>query len=398
MFIEWLMFVIKVVTLAAIAAVPALMLIGSRLKEKKKKSELKIESEDDGDGTLTVVPLLKYQLSRKNFIKKALADTMVLTDDELRDEQEKAQNDGKLSKKSKKAKKKKEKELQKSEHEEMVKAETARQEKISKIRAEGTFCPRNLYVLDYDGDVKASGNDALRREIDAVLDCATAEDEVVLRLTSPGGMVNTYGLASSELVRIRERGIHLTVCVDEVAASGGYLMACVGEKIVAAPFAYIGSIGVVMSLPNFNKVLKKHDVDYEQITAGKYKRTVTVLGENTKEGIEKTQSELEAVHQRFKAVVSRYRQDLDIEKIATGEHWLAEDAKERGLVDEIMTSDDYIAARCELTSGSAVAISWDEQEKQSKLQKILKLFSAKALVSAVADELDKRMLSQKNLH
>ncbi len=398
MFIEWLMFVIKVITLVAFAAVPVLMLIGSRLKGKKKKSGLKIEGAEDEEGTLSIVPLLKYQLSRKKFITKALADTKILTDEELLEEQDKAQNDGKLSKKAKKAKKKKDKELEKTEREALVKAEMERQEKITKARAEGTFCPRNLYVLDYDGDVKASENDALRREIDAVLDCATKDDEVILRLTSPGGMVNTYGLASSELVRIRERGIHLTVCVDEVAASGGYLMACVAEKIIAAPFAYIGSIGVVMSLPNFNKVLKKYDVDYEQITAGKYKRTVTVLGENTKEGIEKTKSELEAVHLRFKAVVSRYRPSLDIENIATGEHWLAEDALERGLVDEIMTSDDYIAKQCELTSGSAVAISWDEQEKQSKLQKLLKLFSAKALVSAVADELDKRMLSQKNLH
>ncbi len=398
MFIEWLMFVIKVITLAVIAAVPALVLVGSKLKGKKKKSDLKIESEGDDEGHLSVTPLLKFQLNRKNFIKKALADTKVLSDDELKEEREKAKNEGKALKKATKAKKKKDKELQKEEHAEQVKAELTRQENIAKARESGTFCPRNLFVLDYNGDVKASGNEALRREIDAVLDCATAEDEVVLRLTSPGGMVNTYGLASSELVRVRERGIHLSICVDEVAASGGYLMACVGEKIIAAPFAYIGSIGVVMSLPNFNKVLKKHDVDYEQITAGKYKRTVTVLGENTKEGIEKTKNELEAVHMRFKAVVKRYRPQLDIEKIATGEHWLAEDARELGLVDEIMTSDDYIARRCELTSGSAVAISWDEQEKQSKLQKILKLFSAKALVSAVADELDKRMLSQNNLH
>lgn len=398
MFIEWLMFVIKVITLAVIAAVPALVLVGSKLKGKKKKSDLKIESEGDDEGHLSVTPLLKFQLNRKNFIKKALADTKVLSDDELKEERKKAENEGKALKKATKAKKKKDKELQKEEHAEQVKAELTRQENIAKARESGTFCPRNLFVLDYNGDVKASGNEALRREIDAVLDCATAEDEVVLRLTSPGGMVNTYGLASSELVRVRERGIHLTICVDEVAASGGYLMACVGEKIIAAPFAYIGSIGVVMSLPNFNKVLKKHDVDYEQITAGKYKRTVTVLGENTKEGIEKTKNELEAVHMRFKAVVKRYRPQLDIEKIATGEHWLAEDARELGLVDEIMTSDDYIARRCELTSGSAVAISWDEQEKQSKLQKILRLFSAKALVSAVADELDKRMLSQNNLH
>ncbi len=398
MFIEWLMFVIKVITLAVIAAVPALVLVGSKLKGKKKKSDLKIESDGDDEGHLSVTPLLKFQLNRKNFIKKALADTKVLSDDELKEEREKAKNEGKALKKATKAKKKKDKELQKEEHAEQVKAELTRQENIAKARESGTFCPRNLFVLDYNGDVKASGNEALRREIDAVLDCATAEDEVVLRLTSPGGMVNTYGLASSELVRVRERGIHLSICVDEVAASGGYLMACVGEKIIAAPFAYIGSIGVVMSLPNFNKVLKKHDVDYEQITAGKYKRTVTVLGENTKEGIEKTKNELEAVHMRFKAVVKRYRPQLDIEKIATGEHWLAEDARELGLVDEIMTSDDYIARRCELTSGSAVAISWDEQEKQSKLQKILKLFSAKALVSAVADELDKRMLSQNNLH
>lgn len=201
---------------------------------------------------------------------------------------------------------------------------------------------KTLYVLEFDGDVHAEQVKNLREEVSALLHIAEKGDEVLLKLTSPGGAVNSYGLAASQLVRIRDKGIPLTVAVDEVAASGGYLMACVANKIVAAPFAIVGSIGVVAEMPNFHKVLEKYNIDYEQFTAGEYKRTVSMFGQNTESAKEKFTEELNEIHLIFKDFVMQYRPSLDVETIATGEYWLAVKALELGLVDELKTSDSYI--------------------------------------------------------
>ncbi|MNO68921.1 putative protease SohB [compost metagenome] len=202
-----------------------------------------------------------------------------------------------------------------------------------------------VYVLDFDGDIKASATEHLRHEVTALLSMATPQDEVVLRLESGGGMVHGYGLAASQLARIREAGVPLTVCVDKVAASGGYMMACIGQKILSSPFAILGSIGVVAQLPNVHRLLKKHDIDFEVLTAGEYKRTLTVFGENTEKGREKFQEDLETIHEQFKGYVARYRPQLSIEEVATGEVWLGQVALGKQLVDEIRTSDEYLAAR-----------------------------------------------------
>ena len=201
---------------------------------------------------------------------------------------------------------------------------------------------KTLYVLEFDGDVHAEEVKNLREEVSALLHIADKNDEVLVKLTSPGGAVNSYGLAASQLVRIRDQGLNLTVAVDEVAASGGYLMACVANRIVAAPFAIVGSIGVVAELPNFHKVLEKYNIDYEQFTAGEYKRTVTMFGENTDEAKAKFKDELTEIHLVFKDFVHQYRPNLDIQTIATGEYWLAVKAFKLGLVDELKTSDAYI--------------------------------------------------------
>ncbi|WP_095093928.1 protease SohB [Pseudomonas sp. Irchel 3A5] len=202
-----------------------------------------------------------------------------------------------------------------------------------------------VYVLDFDGDIKASATESLRHEITALLTLATDKDEVVLRLESGGGMVHSYGLASSQLARIRQAGIPLTICIDKVAASGGYMMACIGDKIISAPFAILGSIGVVAQLPNVNRLLKKHDIDFEVLTAGEYKRTLTVFGENTEKGREKFQQDLDITHDLFKNFVANYRPQLAIDEVATGELWLGVAALDKQLVDELKTSDEYIGDR-----------------------------------------------------
>ena len=201
---------------------------------------------------------------------------------------------------------------------------------------------KRIYVLNFHGDIRASAVSSLREEITAVLTVATEKDEVFVRLESSGGVVHGYGLAASQLMRIREKNIPLTVAVDKVAASGGYMMACVGSRILAAPFAIIGSIGVIAQLPNFHKVLKKHDIDFEQFTAGEFKRTVTMFGENTREAKSKFREEIEDIHALFKDFIVQHRPDVDIVKVSTGESWPGTRALENKLVDELKTSDDYL--------------------------------------------------------
>lgn len=202
---------------------------------------------------------------------------------------------------------------------------------------------KRLFVLQFKGDISASATDSLRREITAILTLADpGKDEIALVLESPGGMVHGYGLAASQLERIRQKGIPLTICVDKVAASGGYMMACLGSRILAAPFAIVGSIGVVAQIPNFHRLLEKNDIDVEVLTAGEYKRTLTIFGKNTEAGRQKFVEELEDTHTLFKDFVKESRPALDIAKVATGEHWYGKRALELGLVDQLMTSDQYL--------------------------------------------------------
>lgn len=221
-----------------------------------------------------------------------------------------------------------------------------KQEKLAKQESKSDDAPEeitsNLFVIDFNGSMDASQVEGLRREITAIVQCAEKGDEVLVRLESPGGVVHGYGLAASQLQRLTKRDIPLTIAVDKVAASGGYMMACIANKIVAAPFAIIGSIGVIAQIPNFSKVLKKNDIDFEQVTAGQYKRTLTMFGENSDQDREKFQTEIDDVHGLFKNHVAKHRDQLDMEKVATGETWYGEQALDIGLVDELSTSDDWL--------------------------------------------------------
>lgn len=210
---------------------------------------------------------------------------------------------------------------------------------------------KRVYVIDFKGDIRATATTSLREEVSAVLAVASEDDQVLVRLENSGGTVHEHGLAASQLLRIKEKNIPLIISVDKVAASGGYLMACVASRIIAAPFAIVGSIGVIAQLPNFNRFLEDKGVDFEQITAGRYKRTVTMFGKNTDEDRGKLKEEIEDVHELFKMQILGHRPQIDIERIATGEHWYGTRALELGLIDEIRTSDDFLseaAAECDL--------------------------------------------------
>lgn len=201
---------------------------------------------------------------------------------------------------------------------------------------------KRVFVLNFVGNIKASAVKHLRKEITALLAVATPQDEVVVCLENSGGLVHEHGFAASQLQRIKQRNIPLTVAVDKVAASGGYMMACVADRIVAAPFSIIGSIGVLAQLPNFNRLLDKHGVEFEQIKAGELKRTLTMFGKNTDEDRARFSEQMEDTHKLFKEFVAEQRSVVEIDKIATGEHWLAKRALELKLVDQLITSDDYL--------------------------------------------------------
>lgn len=201
---------------------------------------------------------------------------------------------------------------------------------------------KKIFVVNFHGDIRALAVNSLRKEITAILTVAIPEDEVVVRLESGGGLVHAYGLAASQLSRIKDRHIPLTVAIDKLAASGGYLMACVADRIICAPFAIVGSIGVISQVPNFHRLLKKNDIDFEQFTAGEYKRTVTLFGENTEKGRNKFQEQIEETHLLFKTFIKEHRSELDIVKVATGEYWYGTQALELKLVDALRTSDDYL--------------------------------------------------------
>ena len=231
---------------------------------------------------------------------------------------------------------------------------------------------RRVFVLNFNGDIQASAVDNLRLEISAVLASAAETDEVVVRVESAGGMVHAYGLGASQLARVRSHGLKLTAAVDKVAASGGYLMAAVADRVLAAPFAVVGSIGVLAQIPNIHRLLKKHDVDVEVLTAGRYKRTLDVLGENTEQGREKLREELEDIHALFKEFVADWRPSLNLDAVSTGEAWYGQRALDRALVDELVTSDEYLARAC--ADAEVLEVAWVEPKRP--IEKLVGQFSS----------------------
>lgn len=254
--------------------------------------------------------------------------------------------------------------LQKNEFKKLLKEYKQKHKKGGK-KGGGEEQRKRIFVIDFKGDIRASEVSSLREEITAILTITRPQDEILARVESAGGTVHGYGLAASQLRRIRDKQIPLTVAVDKVAASGGYMMACVASNIIAAPFAIIGSVGVLAQIPNFNRLLKKHDIDFEEIVAGKYKRTLSLFGENTDEQREKLREELHETHELFKAFIRENRGQVDIDAISTGEHWYGKQALDLKLVDKLQTSDDYL---CE-ASGNADIYEVDYVRKKSLPEK-----------------------------
>ena len=270
--------------------------------------------------------------------------------------------------------------LTKSDFKKFIKAKKKSNKKLEK----------RLFVIDFKGNIRASEIVSLRREVSGVILSCKKGDEVLLRLENSGGTVHEHGLAASQLKRIKDKKIPLTICVDKVAASGGYMMACVANKIIASPFAIIGSIGVLAQVPNFNKLLKDKGINFEQHTAGNYKRTVTMFGENTDKDREKLNEQLEEIHLLFKNFITSQRKNIDIEKVATGEYWYGENALSLNLIDEIMTSDEYILSmkeKFEITHIKYKPI----KTFSDKISKISSSFTNKAIGSLEQKNHDKNI-------
>ncbi|MBE0484826.1 protease SohB [Marinobacter sp.] len=324
--IEYGLFLAKVVTFVVAAIVLASVIFSATQRERE---------DHEGEGELKIRKLNdQYRKLKESIQSKLMSD---------------AEHKAWLKQKKKEAKAEK---------------KTAKSEKHGESDQE----PKSrIYVIDFDGDIKASDTDTLRRSVSAVLSVANpAKDEIVVRLESGGGLVHAYGLASAQLDRIRSKGIPLTACVDKVAASGGYMMACVADKIIASPFAVLGSIGVVAQLPNFHRFLQKNSVDFEVLTAGEHKRTLTVFGENTDKGRQKFLEDLEDTHGLFKEYVSERRPGLDIQAVANGDIWFGKRALDVNLIDEIKTSDEYLIEACE--RGEVVSVSF--QRKRTLPEKL----------------------------
>jgi serine protease SohB len=266
--------------------------------------------------------------------------------------------------------------------EKSLKEELKKNKEKHKKELETRDAKKRVYVLNFEGDIKAHASEHLREEITTLMTIARPQDEVVLKLESGGGLVHSYGFCASQLSRLRKAEIPLTVCVDRVAASGGYMMACVANKVLAAPFAIIGSIGVLAQVPNLHKLLKKHDVDYKEYTSGEYKRTVSFLGEITPAGEKKFTEQLNETHTLFKQFVKENRPQVELEKIATGEYWYGRHALDLNLVDQLATSDDYLLAQ--KNSALILKISFKAKKTISeKISEALGLATTKAIESAI---------------
>ena len=341
--IQYGMFLAKAATIvvAIVLVIGAIAAAGSRQRRASKRGEIVIERLNDHLEDL-------HDAVREEVIDPA---TLKL-DNKARSKREKEEAKAETKRAKAEAKdkaKEKAKEKAKPKGESSQGANAAIPENKSSNDARLDDAPsrrKRIYVLDFDGDVAAEEVSSLREEITTVLSIAEPCDEIILKLESPGGMVHAYGLAASQLQRIKDAKIPLTICVDKVAASGGYMMACLADKLVAAPFAIIGSIGVVVQLPNFHKILKKNEVDYEVISAGEYKRTLSTFGEITDKGRAKVQEDVENIHEIFKQWVKSHRPIVDVSRVATGETWVGMQAKERYLVDELNTSDDVLVRAC----------------------------------------------------
>lgn len=356
---EYGLFLAKAATVVvAIGAIIGLMVAAGQARRTPKQGYIEVRkyNEDVEDMTDTIEDLImdKYQLKSR---RKA-------QDKQLKEEAKQAKKQAK---------------------------ENAKQNKGKTDDTSAEIKPQH-YVLDFDGDIRASAVEELRQEITAVLSVAQPQDEIVLRLESAGGMVHAYGLAASQLERIRAANINLTICVDKVAASGGYMMACLGNKIVAAPFAILGSIGVVAEVPNIHRLLKKHDIDVDVLTAGEHKRSLTVMGENTRKGKDKFMEDLQITHDLFKDWVAQQRPQVNIKEVANGDVWYGQQALSNNLVDALGTSDDYLQ---QLVKHDASVILVSYEEKKSVGEKL------GLAVSSVVETVSTRLWSQSrktNIH
>lgn len=259
---------------------------------------------------------------------------------------------------------------------------------------------KTAVLLSFNGDINATEVIEFGRAVSMIVQMKDLVSEVYIIINSGGGVVNGYGLLASEIERLHYSEIETYALIDQVAASGGYMAACVANHVVAAPFAYIGSIGVVSEMPNFNQILSDNGINIEQHTAGKSKRTVTPLGKITDEDRNEFKKKLERIHRSFINHVSHYRNinDADENKnsiIFSGDYWIAEETVELelGLVDEISTSQEFLLDK--MKEYNIIEITF--QENKTKKSKLSLLNSLTTLFSSANEIIKNIKLSNQDL-
>lgn len=178
--------------------------------------------------------------------------------------------------------------------------------------------------------------------IQSELRLAAEDDRVkalVLRINSPGGGATASDQIYSEIVRFkRERNIPVITALGDLAASGGYYVACAGDRIVAHPTTVTGSIGVILLNLNLEGLLGKVGVRNETYKAGSHKDLLSPFRGATPEERRIIQAVLDTMHARFISVVRESRPGLDparVPELTDGRIFDAPQAVATGLVDEI---------------------------------------------------------------
>jgi len=200
---------------------------------------------------------------------------------------------------------------------------------------------------DWNGDIAAMGSETIVEAIDAARKSADVK-AIVLRINSPGGSA----LASDMIWRAIERAKAekpVIASMADVAASGGYYIACNSHVILADPQTITGSIGVVGMMPNADAFFPWIGIRPERLTRGRRAEMLLTTKGLDEEGQEVLRALMASIYEQFKAKVAagRGKASSDIEPVARGRVWTGRDAVAKGLVDRLGGFPDALALACE---------------------------------------------------
>jgi protease IV len=207
-----------------------------------------------------------------------------------------------------------------------------------------------------DEGIRATGFNKLLRRIGG----DSSVDGVVVRIDSPGG----DAVASDEIWRemnLLSKKKPVVISMSDTAASGGYYMAMTGDPVVAYPGTLTGSIGVVFGKPNLHGLYDKLGITQDSIARGRFAEIDSLYRDLSAAELDKLKAGIDANYHDFVAKVAeaRRRPFDQVEPLAQGRVWLGDQAKERGLVDELGGIDralELVKRKARIPAGENVAI------------------------------------------